>query len=59
MAESLYVLETVGDVLSLEPEMGRLVSLRSKAAPNQEFIASVPDHPVFVLQYLHDRRQYR
>ncbi|HUU23909.1 MAG TPA: DUF6259 domain-containing protein [Phycisphaerae bacterium] len=59
MAESLYVLETVGDVLSFERETGRLVSFRSKAAPDQEFIASAADHPVFVLQYLDERRQYR
>ena len=53
------VIETANDNLTLDGETGRLMSFRSKAAPEQEFLASVPEHPVFVIQYLDADREYQ
>jgi len=50
----LLHLNTACDTLGFEKATGRLVSLRSHAAPAQEFIAEAPEHPAFVLQYLED-----
>ncbi len=52
-------LQTATAQLGLDPDTHRLVSFRAHAAPEQEFIASRPDHPVFVIQYLDEDRRYR
>jgi hypothetical protein len=53
------ILETAADILKFDRATGCLVSLRSKATPDQEFIAWVPDHPAFVIGYLDEEREYR
>ncbi|MFC1672075.1 hypothetical protein ACFL01_02945, partial [Planctomycetota bacterium] len=53
------VLETGDAQFGLDPETHRLVSFRANAAPEQEFIASRPEHPVFVIQYLDEDNKYR
>ncbi len=58
MSESI-ILTTAQDTLIFDAATGRLVSLRSKAAPDQEFVAPGPEHPVFVIGYLDADRQYR
>jgi len=55
----LLCLTTVCDILRFECATGRLVSLRSHMAPEQEFIAFAPEHPAFVIQYLDDDGKYR
>ena len=52
-------LRTSHDMLSFEATTGTLVSFRSQAAPEQEFIAARPDQPAFVLQYLDDEGAFR
>jgi len=52
------VLRTAQDKLTFDADTARLISFRSKAA-DREFIASAPDHPAFVIQYLDEKRQYR
>jgi hypothetical protein len=49
---STFSLETSRDTLTLDPETGRLVSLRPLASPGTELLISSPDDPAFVLQYL-------
>jgi hypothetical protein len=56
---ALLPLTTAGDTLGFERATGRLVSLRSHAAPEQEFIAPAPEHPAFVIQYLDEDGRYR
>jgi hypothetical protein len=51
MSETL-VLQTARDRMAFEAETGRLVSLRALNAPEVERLASTPEHPAFVLQYL-------
>jgi hypothetical protein len=53
------VLETAVDRLTFDGDTGRLTSLRPKALPELELIATVPDCPTFVLQYLTDAGEYR
>jgi len=53
------VLETAGARLGFEPRSGRLISFHSGEAPPQQFIAADASHPVFVIQYLDDQREYR
>jgi len=50
-------LETAADILRFDRATGCLVSLRSKATPDQEFIAWAPDHPAFVIGYLDEKRE--
>jgi len=52
-------LHTAVDTLQFEPTTGKLVSLRRQATPEQEFIASAPEHPAFVIQYLDEACKYR
>ncbi len=59
MPDDTLVLETSTDTLAFDRASGRLVSFRTRAAPEQEFIASAPDHPVFLIQYLDGDRQYQ
>jgi len=58
MAEQPIVLSTACDTLQFDPRSGRLLSFRSRAAPEQEFVAGRADDPVFVLQYLDERGRY-
>lgn len=53
------VLETAVDRLTFDGDTGRLTLLRPKALPELELIATVPDCPAFVLQYLTDAGEYR
>ncbi len=59
MTQETLVLDTSTDSLAFDPPSGRLVSFRTRSAPSQEFIASSPDHPAFVIQYLDEDRQYQ
>ena len=45
--------------LAFDPETLSLVSFRSKAAPEQEFIAAAARLPAFAIGYLDARHQYR
>jgi len=56
---STFTLETALDVLTFDRNSGRLVSMAPKYAPGTELIASRPDDPAFVLQYLDENREYR
>lgn len=58
MPEPTLTLKTTGETLKFSRESGRLVSWRSRHAPEQEFIASRPNHPVFNINYLDDAGQY-
>ena len=58
MTEFIY-LETASDTLGFEQATGKLVSMRSNSAPEQEFIASAPEHPAFIIQYLDEQCNYR
>ena len=57
--DTAFMLETADDKLTFDAASGRLTSFRSKAAPEQEFITSAPEHPVFIIQYLDADREYR
>lgn len=59
MPGHLLSLLTSTDSLSIDAQSGRLVSFRTSATPDQEFIASSPDHPVFVIHYLDQGRRYQ
>lgn len=52
-------LETSLDDLTFDQGTGQLVSFRSRSAPEQEFIASAPEHPAFIIQYLDEQGIYR
>jgi hypothetical protein len=52
-------LESQNDIVQVDSETLRLVSFRSKSAGEQEFIVSQPEHPVFVIQYLDEAREYQ
>ncbi len=56
---SHVVLQTSLDRLELDAASGRLVSLTPLDAPQVELIASAPDHPAFLLQYLDERGEYQ
>jgi hypothetical protein len=58
-AHSTIALTTATETMLFSAETGGLVSFRSRAAPEQEFIAAGEDTPVFVLQYLDEQRRYR
>jgi len=55
---SNLILETALDRLAFDAASGRLISLTPKSDPDAELLASAPEHPAFVLQYL-DEGQYR
>jgi hypothetical protein len=52
-------LETADQLLRICDRTGRLISLRSKSAPDQEFLSVHETTPAFTVQYLDDRREYR
>lgn len=45
--------------LRFDAKSGRLLSLRSRLAPEQEFVEAGADDPAFVLQYLDGGRRFR
>ena len=53
------VLETADSTLTFDAATGRLISLRPHAAPEAQFIASDPDDPAFVIEYLDELRTYQ
>ncbi len=53
------VLETKYDFLSFDPDNASLISFRSKAAPEQEFIAPGAERLAFVIGYYDEERQYQ
>ena len=53
------ILRTLCDTLGFDPVTGRLISCRAHAAPDMEMIASLPEHPTFVLRYLDDQREFQ
>lgn len=59
MKKREIAIETSTNRLEFNLSTGRLVSFRTTMAPEQEFIVSSDDHPVFVIQYLDKRRQYQ
>ena len=52
-------LKNAADRLTFDAASGRLVSLVPKNAPHIELIASLPEHPIFAIQYLSESREYR
>jgi hypothetical protein len=52
-------LETSSESLGFDGSSGRLVSFHAAVAPDQEFITSAAEHPVFALQYLDERREHQ
>ncbi len=54
-----FELQTAHDTLRFGADTGRLLSLRSRFAPNQELLAVADDDPVFVIQYLDTGRRFR
>ena len=60
MGESRTIrLESSHDVLLFDAASAALVSFRSKAVPDQEFIVPGSPQPVFVVQYLDENRRFR
>ena len=59
MTEKMIALETSHDTLQLDAQTGQLISFRSKAAPDQEFMETSKDDPVFVIQYLDEAGRFR
>ncbi len=55
----MTILETATETLRFDRDTGRLLSFRLRAAPARELLASAPDHPVFALQHLDARGEYR
>src|ERR1051326_6959393 len=53
------VLENTNHKLRFDRRTGRLTSFRAKSAPEQEFIVSNGQIPVFVIQYLTAEREFR
>ncbi len=51
-------LQTQKDLISFDPATARLVSFRSQSTPDQEFIASSDQHPVFVIGFFGPERAY-
>jgi hypothetical protein len=54
-----FTLETAADRISIDRNSGRLLSLRSKNAPDVELLATAADQPAFTIGYLDDHREYR
>src|ERR1035437_9634651 len=52
------VLENANHKLAFDPKNARLLSLRAKIAPDQEFAISDDQIPVFVIQYLSRENQF-
>ncbi|HET6485273.1 MAG TPA: DUF6259 domain-containing protein, partial [Spirochaetia bacterium] len=59
MSDQKLSLQTATSTLGFDRDSGRLISFTSKAAPDQQFVASAPDHPVFLLHYVDADGQYQ
>ncbi len=59
MSDQKLSLQTATSTLGFDRDSGRLVSFTSRSAPDQEFVASAPDHPAFLLHYLDSEGQYQ
>ncbi|MBI2941682.1 MAG: hypothetical protein HYY04_14710, partial [Chloroflexi bacterium] len=57
--EPRVTLTTATDTVEFGAKSGRLLSFRSRSAPDQEFIEAGAVAPAFVVQYLDDGRRYR
>ena len=55
----VHTLRTSRDTLKFDAGTGRLISFRSDAAPEQEFLDSSPEHPVCAIQWLDGHRLAR
>src|SRR5512135_3757899 len=53
------VLETGYEIIAFDPNNASLISFRSKAAPEQEFIEPRAERLAFVIGYYDEQRQYR
>ena len=53
------LLENSNHKLAFDPKNARLLSLKAKIAPDQEFAVSNDPLPVFVIQYLSSEKQFR
>lgn len=53
------VLENSNHKLAFDPKSARLLSFRAQAVPEQEFAVSDDRVPVFVIQYLSRRKEFR
>ena len=58
-SENRVVLENSNHKLEFDRKNARLISLKAKAAPGQEFIISKQDVPLFVVQYLTSDKDFR
>ena len=58
-SQRTYTLETLGEELRFDANTGQLVSLRSHTAKDQEFIAAAKEHPVFIIDWLDEKREFR
>jgi hypothetical protein len=58
-AEDVFTLENSNHKLEFDRKTAQLLSLRSKGAPQQEFVISNPGIPVFVIQHLTEAREFR
>ena len=52
-------LESSQDVLLFDAASGALMSFRSKAVPDQQFIVAGSGQPVFIIQHLDKSRRFR
>ena len=52
------VLQTAADRLTFDSDSGRLISLQPLRAPGVELIASAPEHPAFVVQYIDENGRF-
>ena len=59
MESDYFMLETSTATLKLDSGTLRLLSFTHMDVPEQEFIASVPEHPIFIIQYLDENRHYK
>lgn len=53
-----YTLQTLNENLEFDSATARLVSFRSQAALDQNFILSTEQHPTFVIGYFDEKRAY-
>ena len=59
MEHNCISLESSTAITKIDGATLRLLSIAPKAAPEQEFIASIPEHPVFLIQYLDRNNRYQ
>src|SRR5262245_7133436 len=52
-------LDTATERPTFDARTGRLIGLAPLEEPQEQLIASAPEHPVFVIQYLDEQGEYR